>query len=264
MNPYPYTAASATFWWTAFDTLIRLNDQRQPVPHLAESWSVSEDRLTVTFKLRSDVRFHSGRALRAEDAKWSIDYALDPKTAVTAAAGLKGVRAAARDASTLELSLPAPLPELFGLLMYIFILDSQSDLTRTPGGTGPFRLDGLDPGSEMRLVRNTAFWRTDQPFLDGITIRTIADAPALIAELESGGVMGAFSPTTDAARLQASGQYTIASEATDGNYCYLINSADPPFNDARVRQAVNLAIDRERLCGTLLNGLSAPTYVMWP
>ncbi len=234
------------------------------MPHLAESWSISEDRLKLTFKLRTDVKFHSGRAFTADDAKWCIDYALDPKTAVTAAAGLKGVQASARDSSTLELSLPTPLPELFGLLMYVFMIDSQSDVTRTPGGTGPFRLDGLDPSTELRLVRNTSYWRAGQPFLDGVTIRTISDAPALITELESGGVMAAFSPTADAVRLQATGQFTIASEVTDGNYCYLINSADPPFNDARVRQAVNLAIDRQRLCGTLLNGLSAPTYVMWP
>src|SRR5579859_1367568 len=97
-NPYPRNPGTTPFYWGLFNTLIRLDANRQPIPELAESWSFSEDRLTLTFKLRSDVKFHSGRAFTAEDARWNIDHALDPKSAVTVGGELQGTQATARDA----------------------------------------------------------------------------------------------------------------------------------------------------------------------
>jgi peptide/nickel transport system substrate-binding protein len=263
-HPYPLTSASAPFWWGVFDTLIRLDDRRQPIPHLAESWAASDDHLNYTFKLRQNTKFHSGRAFTAEEAKWSFDYAVDPKTAVTAAGGLKGVKATAIDSTTLKLSFPEPIPELFGLLMYIFMIDPQSDVARLPGGTGPFRFDALEPGNELRLSKSPVYWQSGKPFLDAIAIRTFPDAVALVVHLESSAISAAYCPANDAERLKSSGEFTIVSVPADGNYCYLMNCADPPFNEKRVRQAVNLAIDRRRLTSTLLYGLSTPTYIMWP
>jgi peptide/nickel transport system substrate-binding protein len=262
-NPYPLNQATATFSWGLFDTLVRLDDRRQPVPHLAESWAFSDDRLTLTFKLRPDVKFHSGRPFTAQDAKWSIEYALDPKTGVTAAGELKGVQTTVRDSSTLELKLPGILPHVFGLLVFIFMIDPQSDIDRAPIGTGPFKLDNLDPGNEMRLVRNPLYWRSDRPYLDAATVRTLPDPSSLIVNLESSAISVAYCPANEVARLRSNSDIATALAPSTGNLCYLINVTTPPFDDQRVRQAMSLAIDRKRFTTTLMYGLTEPTFVMW-
>ena len=106
--PYPATNNTHIFRWAMFNPLVSLDEKAQPIPQLAESWSASEDRLTVTFKLRRGVAFHSGRAFTAEDAQWNIAYAQDPKNTVAAGAELKDVRLRVLDAATLEVTLPSP------------------------------------------------------------------------------------------------------------------------------------------------------------
>src|SRR5579859_5257810 len=263
-SPYPSSVGTRTFWWAMFDTLVRLDERRQPVPHLAESWTVSDDRLTLTFKLRPDVKFQSGRPFTAEQAKWSIEYGVDPKTGVTAGAELKGVQVTARDSSTLELRLPKVMPHVFALLMFIFMIDPESEVDRAPVGTGPFKMDGLDPGNELRMLKHQQYWRADRPLLEGVTIRTVADASALLVNLESGAVNAAYCLASDVARVRANPHMTTLIAGGEGNYCYLMNVSAPPFDDRRIRQALSLALNRQRFATAVMYGLVEPSYVMWP
>jgi peptide/nickel transport system substrate-binding protein len=89
-----------------FQTLLDLDHHQQPIPALAESWSLSKDEKTYTFKLRRGVRFHNDKELTAEDVKWSIEYALDPQnqaTGLTLLRNLQEVRA--KDKYTVEIVL---------------------------------------------------------------------------------------------------------------------------------------------------------------
>src|ERR1051326_1871940 len=151
---YPFSAPGVSFRRTLWDTLISLDPQRRPVPELAESWTVAADGRTLTLKLRDGVVFHSGRAFAADDAVWNIEYLQDPKTQANAGEAFKGIRATALNKTTLRLDVPEPVPQLFSLLAGAPLLDSQSDLARSPGGTGPFKLDAFEPGNELRLIRH--------------------------------------------------------------------------------------------------------------
>jgi len=265
-DPYPGNNPSNQFRGQLFNSLVNLDATLQPVPELAERWEFSDDGQRLTLKLRPGVKFHSGRSLTAEDAKWNLEYAQDPKSKVQAGADLAGIRVTARDAYTLELGLPGPLPHIFMLLLNVVVIDPESNLVQSAGGTGPFKLDGLRPGDEMRLIRHDAYWRGgDRPYLDALTIRAMPDANSLVAALESGYVGVAFPvPSNEVKRLAAGSTTTAVDFPGAGNHCYLASTADAPLTDRRVRQALGLALDRRRYAEAIMFGLAEPNSIVFP
>src|SRR5579859_3984740 len=261
---YPSGPATSIFRWAIFNPLVSLDEHKQPVPALAETWSVSEDRLTVTFKLRRGVVFHSGRSFTAVEAKWNIESAQDPKNGAQSGAELRGVQVRALDSTTLELKLPDVVPHLFSLLADTLMIDPQSDITLNAAGTGPFKLDGLTPGDEMRLVRNPVYWRSDRPYLDAVTIKTLPDPSSAIVNLQAGAVSLVQSRTSDVAQLKNESGTTVVVFPGAGSYDLLMSTVDSPFTDKRVRQAIDLSLDRKRFAESVMFGLTQPTYIMWP
>jgi peptide/nickel transport system substrate-binding protein len=247
-----------------FNSLVSLDSKALPVPELAESWILSGDRLTLTLKLRQSVTFHSARPFTAEDAKWNLEHVQDPKTGAQSGPALSGVRAQVADASTLELKLPDVLPQIFSLLGDVLIIDPQSDISTNAGGTGPFKLDSFTPANEMHLVRNTRYWRSDRPFLDSVTIRSVPDLNTGLVALESGAIHLAQCPESAVQRLKAGSQTTATVLPGAGNYCFNLNVTNPNLSDRRVRQAIDPALNRMRFASTLLYGVTDPTYIMWP
>jgi peptide/nickel transport system substrate-binding protein len=106
-NPYPMGPSTIAFRRAMFNSLVSLDSGALPAPELAESWGVSDDRLTLTLKLRQGVTFHSARPFTAEDAKWNLELVQDSKTGAQSGPALSGVRAQVIDANTLELKLQA-------------------------------------------------------------------------------------------------------------------------------------------------------------
>jgi peptide/nickel transport system substrate-binding protein len=264
-DPYPNNNPSNQFRGQLFNTLVNLDAKLQPVPELAESWRFSDDRLTLTVTLRQGVKFHSGRQFTAEEAKWNLDYTQDPRSKAQAGSELKGVQVTARDTYTLELKLPGPLPHIFSLLLNTVIIDPRSNLDQSAGGTGPFKLDSLRPGDEMRLVRHTQYWRADRPYLDALTIKAMPDASSLLAALESGSVGVAFPvPTNEVKRLQAGATTSAAVFPGAGNHCYLASAVDAPLTDRRVRQALGFSLDRRRYAETIMSGLADVNSSVFP
>jgi ABC-type transport system substrate-binding protein len=262
-DPFPGNTATNMFRWAVFNTLVGLDANNQPVPMLAESWSFSDDRRTLTFKLRSGVKFHSGRPLRAEDARWNFEHALDPKNQSAVGGQLTQVGLRVKDALTLELTLPDAFPQIFSLLTTVPIADPQSDLVQSAAGTGAFRLDGLKPGEEMHLVRNAEYWRADRPYLDSISIQTVPDPSSAVVYLESGAAGIAPCRPGDVKRLKQGDNTSAVVFTGAGSYEILISTVDEPFTDKRVRQAIDLALDRQRFATTIMLGLTQPTYTMW-
>ncbi len=263
-DPFPSGPALNAFKWAMFNPIVSLDANSQPIPYLAESWAWSDDRLKLTFKLRQGVKFHSGRPLTAEAVKWNIEHAQDPKSQSAVGGELTSVQARAVDGSTLELTLPDDsYPHIFSLLTNILIADPQSDLTQSAAGTGAFRLDGLDPGNEMRLVRNQNYWRSDRPYLDSVTIKTVPDPQAAVVALEAGAANIVWCAASDLQRLKEGPDTTGAVLKASGSFEFLVSTVDEPFTDKRVRQAIDLALDRRRFADTLMYGLTDPTYILW-
>jgi peptide/nickel transport system substrate-binding protein len=143
-------------------------------------------------------------------------------------------------------------------------MDPQSDITLNAAGTGPFKLDSLSPAVEVQLTRNPSYWRTDRPFLDGLSIRVLPDPSSALVNLEAGAVEMVQIRDSDVQQVRGKSGLAVFVAPGSGNYDVLLNTADPPFNDKRVRQAVDLALDRKRFSETVLYALADPTYVMWP
>jgi peptide/nickel transport system substrate-binding protein len=214
--------------------------------------------------LRQGVTFHTGRTFGAEEAAWNIVYAQNPKNAVTGSSGFQGIQVAAPAASTLVLKLPQVTPQIFSLLGGLLMLDPQSDVSKGPGGTGPFKLESLDPGNELRLVRHSAYWRPGRPYLDAVMIKTLPDPARLVVNLESGAIHAGAVPANEAQRLSATGNTRIDILPSGGMYEFVLKTVDTPLSDRRVRQALSLAIDRQRFADNVLDGLMSPQYSIWP
>jgi peptide/nickel transport system substrate-binding protein len=260
----PYPSPQYSFGWGGlFNPLVSLDAKSQPVACLAESWSVAVDRRSVTLKLRPGVTFHSGRPFTVGDAIWNIEYVKDPKNAAAVGGELTNVNARALDASTLQLDLPDVMPHIFSLLAGVLMIDPQSDIVAHAEGTGPFKLDSLNAGVEIRLVRNERYWRPDRPFLDSLTVRNIPDLASTAIALESGAAHIVRCANNDVQRLNSSDQTTVKVLGGSGSYDFAFNCAEPPFSDKRVRQAFNLSLDRKRFAEKVMQGLTRPTYIIW-
>lgn len=238
------------------DNLVTLDEQQNIVPELAESWTVSEDGLTMTFTLRSGVQFSNGTPLTAGHFKTVFDRLLDPETGSGNAWRMAGVESvAAPDDTTLVLNLSAPTPGLLGHLavskaLGVFDPASVEDgtINTRPIGTGPFMISDFQPGTRVLLERNPNYWREGLPYLDAVDVRIIGDETVRRTTLVTGEIDWAFSiPAQSVAELEARDDVVV--DATPaGAYYYLgVNVTSGPLADERVRQAIAFAINRDNI-----------------
>lgn len=252
-----------------FDNLIRYDADGELVPHLAESFELSADGLELTLVLRQGVQFHNGREFTADDVEWNILRLREAEVTPFYKSGSKAITGVHKeDAYTVRLIQAEPSAELLNLLRSLYIANPETlegpDAANTAVGTGPFTLEEWSPGSRLRLARFDGYWQEDLPYLDEIDVQVVADAPALAVQLESGQVdLAQGVALRDSVRLSDSG-FTLVEDVAPNTLCFILNTAVAPLDDKRVRQAINYAINRERVAKTLLAGIGRPTSVIWP
>ena len=186
LNPFYRTQSTDSFVRELmFQTLLDLDDRQKPIPALAESWGLSKDEKTYRFSLRRGVRFHNDKELTAEDVKWSIDYALDPKneaTGLTLLRNLQEVRA--KDKYTVEIVLKQPqaafLVQVSAIQPFVIVpRDSipaaKSNLSAFPPGTGPFVYKDYKIARELVLTRNKNYWQKGLPYIDELVLKPVVD-----------------------------------------------------------------------------------------
>jgi peptide/nickel transport system substrate-binding protein len=248
------------------------------VPYLAESWTKSPDGLTYEFKLRKDVKFHDGTPLTAQDYAYTFMRAIDPATkSPTAGQTLVGLKSAeAVDDYTLRLNMAMPNSVLMDSLSntcYLQALPKTAvekmgdDFGRNPIGAGPFKFKEWATGDKIVLERNPdfnwgpAFTRGGAPYIDTVEFRIIPEYATRIAALESGDVDLADVETKDVKRVEDLGKYRVYKSISPGSGIHVeMNSTRPPFDDLRVRQALNYAVDRNAIVQVVSNGLGVPLY----
>jgi peptide/nickel transport system substrate-binding protein len=263
-----------------FDGLTRFDDDTyQPKPDLAESWTVSKDGLEYVFKLRRGVVFHDGSPFTAHDVKWSwetICHKDNPRIADVyvdhyvqirgcrefhegQAAGVDGIEVV--DDYTLRVRLTEPYAAFLVSTAVTGILPRakyasipvkallQHPLSRAPIGTGPFTYVDWKEGDRLVLKANPRYF-LGKPKLDGLIIRFIPDPAARLIEFKNGALHFAFfSPvlTDDFNAAKADPRLVARAYAGVWNYFTAVDHTNPLFKDARVRQALTLAIDRRRI-----------------
>ena len=259
-----------------FESLLGMDLNGDIKPNLAESWEVSKDGLVYTFNLRKGVKFHDGREMTAEDAKFAIDYTLNPKNGAYGYEDIKSIkRAEAVDQYTLKLHLKNRNTVLLTALTDIrsFSVIPKESLPQGvkkpktfPPGTGPFKFVEWQPGQRLVLERFDDYWG-HKAYIDRLVIKPISDSTVRVTALRAGDVDIVERTANEWVEQIVSGKlkgigYAKASHAGARNLEF--NVADPPFNNKKLRLAVAHAIDRKEILQGAYLGLAEPTNQRFP
>jgi len=265
-----------------FESLLEYEGgELKPMPGLAESWTMSADGRTHTFKLRGDVKFHDGKPLTSADVKFSVEKLVAPyhSRGKVYFGELEAVDAP--DARTVVFKLKKPVPYFLKafqpsetpilpkhLLESLDFSDAknvrQAEFMQKPVGTGPFMFKEWKKGSHVTLERNPNYWKKGRPYLDQVIFRVIPDGAARAIALETGELdlapMNAV-PQADIARLGKLNHIQLSNEGAEGLGPLLwleVNLREKPLSDVRVRKAISMAIDRKKVVDVMWYGQGKP------
>lgn len=265
--------SAANLFWSrgVFEPLITTKDGdvEHPVPLLATSWTVSDDDRTAVLTLRQGVTFHSGRPFTADDVLFTFEKALDPANASNDRQIISGWQTEATGQHEVTIRSTTPLsPVLASVLDDTPIVDSQTFAGLEDGsqlvGTGPFRVESYQPGTQIVLVRNESYWEQGLPRLDRIENVAISDSTAQLSALRSDRAQVAYGLTTqDAATVVQGGQFELF-EGQQVVYSLVLDTANGVFAGKAARQAVGYAIDRDRIMRQVFAGIGSTGGLVWP
>ncbi|MGH2348124.1 MAG: ABC transporter substrate-binding protein, partial [bacterium] len=244
-----------------YNLLVKFDPQNYPkvVPDLAERWTISADGLTYTFKIRRGVRFHDGSVLTSRDIKASYDRIIFPKGDVVSARQATYEMVAsvdAPDANTVVFRLKWKSPSFLQAVASPWNWIYKAEIIerdphwyeRNVMGTGPFKFVEFVRGSHWTGVRNENYWVKDRPYLDGYRALFITSAAAQVNAIKSGQALVEFRgfspPQRDDILASMGGRATVQESGWVCNNIVVFNTKRKPFDDARFRKALSLAIDR--------------------
>lgn len=256
-----------------YNTLLKFEDDGTVVGDLAESWSVSEDKLTWTFNLKQGVKFHNGKELTSADVKATFDRALNAE-----AGGLRTTEiikmftsVEAPDPYTVTITTDAPYGPMESLMcnMSLGIMDADYieqyglDLgTSAEGenGTGPFKVVSWERDQEIVVERFDDYFGTPAK-LKTVVYTVIPEAASRVIALETGEVDVIDKPTDeDLARLEADTEnFTVLRKPTISQRLFRFGCNDPIISNTKVRQAIVYAIDRQAIIDALFTGSGYPS-----
>jgi ABC-type transport system substrate-binding protein len=259
-------------------------------PDLAESFTVSDDGLTYTFTLREGLKFHNGRPVTSADVKYSLERAINPATQSPGggyfgmikgyddvsggkAAELAGV--ATPDDRTVVITLTRPDATFLHLMAINFsyvvpkeeVEKAGADWGKQPLGTGAFKFVEWTPGQRIVLERNPDYFRKGVPYLDRLTFEFGQDPTVAVLRLKKGEVdiVGDGIPPAQFAEVMAdpaNKELIAVGEQLHTGYVTM-NVTQAPFDNPKVRQAVNMAINKDRIV-RLINNRGAPASQALP
>ena len=267
----------------AFEGLLTLDENGQLKEGQAESWETSEDGLTWTFHLRDGLKWSDGTDLTAKDFVYSWQRVCDPNVAAPYAETVLGMvkgydEAVAGDITKLDVQAPdektvvvnlANPCSYFGELAAFATLNPVQQATVEANGdawatsadtyisNGPFIMTEWVPGSHITFSKNPNYWNAEAIKLDKLEFELIEDSNAAYSAYTSGEVdMIKDVPTEEIPSLQGNDDFHV--EPIIGTYYVSLNLQKEYFQDARVRKALSLAIDRNYVANTLMQGTYSP------
>jgi len=261
--------ASSRVFELAMNGLVTKDETGRFVPDLAERWELLDGGTRWRFHLRRDVRFHDGKPFAAADVVWTYGGLIDGSLASAKRGAYAAVASvAAVDEHTVDFVTRGPFGALLGnLTAYVAVVPAgrtPDEMNREPLGTGPFRVAARTP-DRVTLEAFDGFFR-GRPALDRVVLREVPDATVRVLELRKGTVqlvLNALPP--DVVPLFERDARFRVERKTGSNYVYLgLNLEDRVLSDPRVRRALALSLDREKLVRTLWRGLGEVTETMLP
>ncbi|MCA0758571.1 peptide ABC transporter substrate-binding protein [Paenibacillus sp. N4] len=277
-----------------YEGLTRLNTDGEPEPAIAKEWKVSEDGKTYTFTLRDDVKWSNGEAVTAEDFVYSWKRTLDPETASDYAYMLYYIENAekinsgeitdtdqlgvkALDEHTLEVKLYTPAPYFISLVSHYTYLpvnktavDGKPEWAseaKTIVSNGPFLLKEWAHEDKLVLEKNPDYYNASAINFDKVTITLINDTNTVYNLFETDkidwiGAQAGSVPTDLTPQLVADKKAVITPVAS--TYYYLFNTTKAPFNNAKIRKAFAMTVDRQALIDNVTKANQQPAFALVP
>jgi peptide/nickel transport system substrate-binding protein len=271
-------AASERVRTLIFNTLVKKNEKFDYVGELASDIKRSDDGLTYTFTLRDGVKFHDGRTLSSADVKYTLDLVFTSDFAKSASfyegtgaekrSLIKSVEAP--DQRTIIVTLTKSWVGLLSNLVPVAIIpkDSYESQKTHPLGTGPFKFVHYDNAQQVCDVEAFPDYWDGPSQLPTVRVRVISDMNALQAELQAGRVDIAPMPTSlspDAIkRLEQEPNLQVRVFPGSNIYLLTLNTASPPLDNVKVRQAIAYAIDRQSIIKNLLRDYGKSAHSIIP
>jgi peptide/nickel transport system substrate-binding protein len=251
--------------YNVFETLTKVNTDSRVTPLLAESWTISPDLKTYTFKLRSGVKFQNGEPFNAASVKYSFERAVTKESTNKDKAVFANMASIETpDERTVVLNLKNGNPDLLfqlgqGTAIMVEPKSVATNNTR-PVGTGPYRLESWNRGASVTLARWDDYRAAGNVKLRRVTMRFISDPAAQVASLLSGDVD--MFPRVSAARslkqFQADKRFQVLIGGSRAKTILAINNKRKPLDDVRVRRAISAAIDRSAIVEGAADGFGVP------
>jgi peptide/nickel transport system substrate-binding protein len=247
-----------------FEQLIQYDEKLTPLPMLAESWEMNKEQTQITIHLRHGAAFHTGRELTSDDVKWNIMRGKDPKFTAFQSMTRQLIGVETPDKYTLVATADGPWLQVWDMLALMPMIDpvtaQSSNPATTPVGTGPFKFVEWRQGDHMAFVMHPQYWRSGLPYVDNYTLQIFKDQQAMTVALESGAIDVADGPSVnDIARLKKDSRYQVLINQLSGSRAeFALNTANPPLDNKILRQALQYALDRQRIVDTVYLGLSEP------
>jgi oligopeptide transport system substrate-binding protein len=274
-----------------FEGLVVQDPKGDVAPGVAETWSVSEDGMSYRFNLRANAKWSNGDPVTAGDFVFSLRRIEDPKVnsqyaevlypiknaeeVNTGKVALTALGVTAADAKTVEIALKAPTPYFLQLLTHQTALPvNEKAVTRLgeewlkPGkmvSNGAYMLDDVKPSSHIKIVKNPNYWNANRVSIDTVVFDPSEDRAAVLKRYRAGefDIVDDL-PNDQLGWLRQNLPKELHIHPYAGTYYYAFNTAKPPFNDLRVRQALAMALNREVLVDKITLAGELPAYGFVP
>jgi peptide/nickel transport system substrate-binding protein len=252
----------------------------QIIGDLAERWDIAPDGTQITFALRQGVTFHDGSAFTCADAKYSLDKLADPQRTSPALVAIMAevfANAACPNDLTLVMQLKRPSAAILTLLAGAHTVMMKAGIAERVDrkdpkfliGTGPFKFKAYTPGVDFRAERNPHYWKPGLPYIDGYQAVVMEDLTKIFAafrarQLTMTGIARHLERPEAEILTRDFPEAVIAIGPRAGWDSFVMNLSKPPFHDARVRKAVALATDREKMIEIAAEGWGVPGGYIGP
>lgn len=275
---------AGTYINCAFEGLTSYDKNSKIVPGVAEKWDVSEDGTVYTFHIRSDAKWSDGQQVTAKDFVYSWKRSIDPKTAADYAyylyfvkngeainggkADIDTLGVKAINDSTLEVTLEAPCPFFTEVVAFPTLVPLREDIvsanpkqwsldTKSYIGNGPYKLVSWDHDSKLTFEKNDTYWNKDDVVAEKIEWFLMSDPNAMLGAFKNGQIaLTNAIPTEEYAAEKAAGNLQIMPMI--GTYYLDLLNSKAPFDNAKVRKAISLAIDRNYIVEKVTKGGQLP------
>ncbi|MDI6772495.1 MAG: ABC transporter substrate-binding protein [bacterium] len=249
------------FYDNVLQGLVKFNVKGEIIPALAESWKISPGGLTYTFALRQNVKFHDGSAFTAQDVLFKFERARDAKSGHMHPAYYRDItKIETPNATTVVFRLKQPNSEfMMNLARPESIIGPKNRVEEQkthPIGTGPFKFVAWERGVGIRLEKFGQYYVRGRPYLDRVTFRFVPDQGAQLAALRAGDldVLGVGVIPENALFVQQDANLKLITGTTTTEITVGMNNARPPFDDVRVRRAMQYAVNKDELVRAVMMG----------